>query len=69
VTIRPGGPQSNERALLTSGKVEFLMAGNLDPAFYAVKEGIPTKVVAAVMQKDPQVSSRTRASASTPGSR
>lgn len=55
VTIRPGGPQSNERALLTSGKVEFLMAGNLDPAFYAVKEGIPTRVVAAVMQKDPQV--------------
>jgi NitT/TauT family transport system substrate-binding protein len=55
VTIRPGGPQSNERALLTAGKVEFLMAGNLDPAFYAVKEGIPTKVIAAVMQKDPQV--------------
>ena len=27
VTIRPGGPQSNERALLTAGKVEFLMAG------------------------------------------
>ena len=55
VTIRPGGPQSNERALLTAGKVEFLMAGNLDPAFNAVKEGIPTRVVAAVMQKDPQV--------------
>ncbi len=55
VTIRPGGPQSNERALLTAGKVEFLMAGNLDPAFNAVKEGIPTRVIAAVMQKDPQV--------------
>jgi len=55
VTIRPGGPQSNERALLTAGKVEFLMAGNLDPAFNAVKEGIPTRVVAAIFQKDPQV--------------
>ena len=55
VTIRPGGPQSNERALLTAGKVEFLMAGNLDPAFNAVKEGIPTRVIAAIMQKDPQV--------------
>ena len=55
VTIRPGGPQSNERALLTAGKVEFLMAGNLDPAFNAVREGIPTRVIAAVMQKDPQV--------------
>ena len=52
VTIRPGGPQSNERALLTAGKVEFLMAGNLDPAFNAVREGIPTRVIAAVMQKD-----------------
>ncbi len=55
VTIRPGGPQSNERALLTAGKVEFLMDGNLDPAFNAVKEGIPTRVIAAVMQRDPQV--------------
>ena len=55
VTVRPGGPQSNERALLTAGKVEFLMAGNLDPAFNAVKEGIPTRVIAAIMQKDPQV--------------
>ena len=55
VTIRAGGPQSNERALLTAGKVEFLMAGNLDPAFNAVKEGIPTRVIAAIMQKDPQV--------------
>ena len=55
VTIRPGGPQSNERALLTAGKIEFLMAGNLDPAFNAVKEGIPTRVIAAIFQKDPQV--------------
>jgi NitT/TauT family transport system substrate-binding protein len=55
VTIRPGGPQSNERALLTAGKVEFLMDGNLDPAFNAVKEDIPTRVIAAVMQRDPQV--------------
>jgi NitT/TauT family transport system substrate-binding protein len=55
VTIRQGGPQANEQALLTSGKVEFAMAGNLDPAFNGVKEGIPIRVVAAVMQKDPQV--------------
>jgi len=41
--------------LLTAGKVEFLMGGNLDPAFNAVKEGIPTRVVAAIMQKDPQI--------------
>jgi NitT/TauT family transport system substrate-binding protein len=55
VTIRAGGPQSNERALLTAGKVEFVMGGNMGPALNAVQEGIPTRVVAAVMQKDPQV--------------
>lgn len=54
VTIRPGGPQSNERALLPTGRIEFLMGGNLNQAFSAVKEGIPSKVVAAIMQKDPQ---------------
>jgi NitT/TauT family transport system substrate-binding protein len=55
VTIRAGGPQSNERALLTAGKVDFIMGGNMNPSFNAVQEGIPTRVVAAVMQKDPQV--------------
>jgi len=55
VTIRAGGPQSNERALLTAGKADFIMGGNMNPAFNAVQEGIPTRVVAAVMQKDPQV--------------
>ena len=55
VTIRAGGPQSNERALLPAGKVEFIMGGNMNPAFNAVQEGVPTRVVAAIMQKDPQV--------------
>ena len=55
VTIRPGGPQINEQALLTAGKVDFAMAGNLLHAFNAVKEGIPIRVVGATMQKDPQV--------------
>ena len=55
VTIRAGGPQSNERALLSAGRAEFIMGGNMNPAFNAVQEGIPTRVVAAVMQKDPQV--------------
>jgi NitT/TauT family transport system substrate-binding protein len=54
VAIRPGGPQSNERALLPIGRVDFVMGGNLNQAFSVVKEGIPTKVVAAIMQKDPQ---------------
>jgi NitT/TauT family transport system substrate-binding protein len=54
VTIRAGGPQGNERALLPAGRVDFIIGGNMIQAFSAVKEGIPTKVVAAVMQKDPQ---------------
>lgn len=55
VTIRPGGPQINNRLLLLSGKVEFYMSGNLLPAFDAVKQDIPIVVVAAMFQKDPQV--------------
>jgi len=55
VSIRPGGPQVNNRALLLAGKIDFLMGGNILQAFSAVKEGIPLKVVAAHFQKEPQV--------------
>lgn len=55
VTIQMGGPQVNGRALLAAGKIEFLMGGNMLQAFSAVQEGIPTKVVAAIFQKEPQV--------------
>ncbi len=55
VTIRPGGPQSNERALLAAKRIDFLMGGNIIPAFSAVKEGLPTTVVGAAMQNDPQI--------------
>ena len=55
VTIEPGGPQVNNRALLLAGKIDFHMGGNILQAFSAVKEGIPLKVVAAHFQKEPQV--------------
>lgn len=55
VAIRQGGPQAGERALLAASRIEFLMGGNMNQAFSAVKEGIPTKVVAAIMQKEPQI--------------
>ncbi|GIL03359.1 MAG: ABC transporter permease [Alphaproteobacteria bacterium] len=55
VTIVPGGPQVNNRALLLAGKIDFHMGGNLLEAFNAAKEGIPLKVVAAHFQKEPQV--------------
>lgn len=55
VTIVPGGPQVNNRALMLAGKIDFSMGGNLLQAFSAVKEGIPLKVIAAHFQKEPQV--------------
>lgn len=55
VTIVPGGPQVNNRALLMAGKIDFNMSGNLLLPFAAVEQGIPLKVVAADFQKEPQV--------------
>ncbi len=54
VTIRPGGPMVNNRPLLAVGRVDFLVGTNLLQAFDAVKQKIPTKIVAAMLQKDPQ---------------
>ncbi|TWT86571.1 NMT1/THI5 like protein [Pseudobythopirellula maris] len=54
VTIRPGGPLVNNRPLLAVGRVDFLVGTNLLQAFDAVKQGIPTRVVAAMLQRDPQ---------------
>ncbi|MGE3246758.1 MAG: ABC transporter substrate-binding protein [Beijerinckiaceae bacterium] len=55
VTIRPGGPQVNNRLLLASGKVDFYMSGNLIPSFAAVEQNIPIVSVASMFQKDPLV--------------
>lgn len=55
VTIAPGGPQVNNRALLLAGRIEFHMGGNLLQAFAAAEQGIPLKVVAAHFQKEPQI--------------
>jgi NitT/TauT family transport system substrate-binding protein len=54
VEIRQGGPSVNNRPLLPVGKIDFLMGGNMLQAFDMVKQKIPTVVVAAHMQKDPQ---------------
>lgn len=54
VTIRPGGPQVNNRPLLPAGKIDFLMSGNLLHTFDNVKGGLPVVAVAAIFQKDPQ---------------
>ncbi|MCG6885566.1 MAG: ABC transporter substrate-binding protein [Silicimonas sp.] len=55
VSIVPGGPQVNNRALMLAGRIDFHMGGDLLQAFSAVKEGIPVVSVAAIFQKHPQV--------------
>jgi NitT/TauT family transport system substrate-binding protein len=55
VTILPGGPQVNNRALMLAGRIDFHMGGDLLQAFSAVKEGVPVVSVAAIFQKHPQV--------------
>ena len=54
VTIQQGGPQVNNRPLLPAGRIDFLMTGNLLHSFDNVKNKVPTLVVAAMFQKDPQ---------------
>jgi NitT/TauT family transport system substrate-binding protein len=55
VTIVPGGPRGNNRMLMTVGKLDFYMGGSMIQAFSAVEKDIPTVVVAAHFQKEPQV--------------
>jgi len=55
VTIVPGGPNVNNRILLPVGKIDFFMSANSLQSFDAVVHDIPTIVVAASFQKDPQV--------------
>ena len=55
VTIVQGGPRTANRQLLMAGKLDFYMGGNLIQPFAAVQEGIPTVVVAAIFQKEPQM--------------
>ncbi len=67
VTIVQGGPQVDGRALLLSGKIQFFMGANLLDMFNAAEQGIPTVLVAADFQKDPQVMMTIPARALTPG--
>lgn len=55
VEIIPGGPQVNNRLLLPTGRIDFLMGANMLQAFASVQQGIPTTVVAAMFQKEPLV--------------
>jgi len=55
VTIAPGGPQVNNRALMLAGKIEFHMGGNMLQPFSAAEQNIPVVVLASMFQKEPQV--------------
>ncbi len=55
VTIVPGGPNVNNRALLMAGKLDFFMTANTLQSFDAVANNVPVVAIAAVFQKDPQV--------------
>lgn len=55
VSILPGGPQVNNRALMLAGKIDYHMGSDMLQAFNAVKEGVPIVSVAAMFQKVPQV--------------
>jgi NitT/TauT family transport system substrate-binding protein len=55
VTILPGGPQVNNRALLLAGKIDFNMGGNMLEPFSALDQDIPVRVIGASFQKEPQV--------------
>ena len=55
VTIVPGGPNTNNRVLLVSGKIDFFMSANNLQSLDAVANKVPVVAVAAIFQKDPQV--------------
>lgn len=55
VTIAPGGPQVNNRALMLANKIQFHMGGNMLQPFSAVEQDIPVVVLASIFQKEPQV--------------
>jgi NitT/TauT family transport system substrate-binding protein len=55
VSITPGGPQVNGRAMMLAGRLDAYMGGNMLQPFNALAEEIPVVVVASSFQKEPQV--------------
>lgn len=54
VEIMMGGPQVNNRPMLSAGRLDFLLAGSLLMPFDDVRNGVPTIAVAAFYQKNPE---------------
>ncbi len=55
VTIRAGGPQTDNTRLLAAGAIEIGMVSNSFQALTLAEKGADVKIVAAFFQKDPQV--------------
>src|SRR3981081_440259 len=55
VTIVPGGPNTNNRMLLTAGKLDFFMTANTLQSFDAVTKKVPLVPVAAISKRAPLV--------------
>jgi NitT/TauT family transport system substrate-binding protein len=55
VSIKQGGPQTNQTQALLAGRLDFSLASNSFLALNLVQQGIPFRAVAATFQKDPAV--------------
>lgn len=55
VSIRPGGPQSDNPRLIAAGALDIAMASNSFQPVNMIAAGADVKVVMASFQKDPQV--------------
>lgn len=55
VTIRAGGPQSDNTRLLAAGAIDMAMISNSFQALTLAARGARVKVVMAAFQKDPQI--------------
>ena len=55
VTLRPGGPQSDNPRLIAAGALDIAMASNNFQPINLLAAGADVKVVMASFQKDPQV--------------
>ncbi len=55
VTIRPGGPQTDNPRLMAAGALDIAMASNNFQPLNLLAAGVDVKIVMASFQKDPQV--------------
>ena len=55
VSIRQGGPQTNQTQLMLAGRLDFVLSSNSFLALNFAQENLPFRAVAAIFQKDPSI--------------